>query len=251
MAPNNLTPLIPWALLALLVAGSVYGYTEIKASEKAAKERARAATERAERMASRNDSLDAAYQQLARQYNQFAARATARRDSLRGAVRALRAEAEAERASAVARSDSLQATLESIIVVAAEPEAKSYARYALTQLDSIRADHRAQVRALEEALATKDSINASLRTQLAEAEKKARRCREGWKQCRTSLDSTQAALEQWREIADPGFLESLATCLPEMAAKGGVVAGAYLLEPKAGIGAGALLALDLALGGAC
>lgn len=251
MTPDRLRPLLPWALLALLVAGSVYGYTEIRASEEAAKERARNATERADRMAARNDSLDAAYQELARQYSRFAAQATARRDSLRSAVRALRREAEDEGASAQARTDSLQATLESIVVVAAEPEAKSYARYALTQLDSIRADHRAQVRALEEALATKDSINVSLREQLARAEEKARRCREGWEQCRLSLDSTKTALEKWRSVADPGFFESLAKCLPETAVKGGVVAGAYLVEPKAGIGAGALLALGLALGGPC
>lgn len=240
-----------WALLVVFVAGAVWGYTEIRASEEAAKERARAATRTAVHLSEQNDSLDAAYEELARRYSRYAADAAARRDSLQGAVRALRAEAESRGKSAAARTDSLEATLNSIVVVTAEPEVEAYARYALTQLDSIRADHRARVRALESALEAQDSVAASLRAQLARAERKARRCREGWGQCRVALDSTREALGQWREIADPGWLESLATCLPETGGKLAVVGGATLLDERAGAGAGVLFALDMALGGPC
>lgn len=246
-----MTRYLPWALLALIVAGSIYGYTEIRASEEAAKERAARATDRADSLAARNDSLDAAYEELARRYSRFASRAETRRDSLRAAVLALRAEAESEGASAAARTDSLQATLESIIVVAVDPEVESYARYALTQLDSIRADHQAQVQALNRALAAKDSVIRWTRAQLAKAEAIAGECRTGWRQCRVALDTTRAALGRWREIADPGWLEQLAKCLPETGGKLAVVGGAYLANPKAGLGAAALFGVDITLGGPC
>lgn len=246
-----MTRYLPWAVVALVLAGSVYGYTEIRASEAAAKERAARATDRADHLSAENDSLREGFEDAIRRYSAYAVRAEAHRDSLRAAVRALRAEAESEGASAVARSDSLQATLNSILVVAAEPEAKAYARYGLTQLDSIRADHRAQVGALNRALAAKDSVITWTRTQLDSAEALLSDCRAGWGQCRVALDTTRVALERWRDIADPGWLEQLTECLPALGGKLALVGGASLLDERAGAGAGALFALDLALGGPC
>lgn len=242
---------LPWALLVLIVAGSVYGYTEIRASEEAAKERAARATDRADSLQATNDSLRAAFVKQMREYGAYSARVEGRTDSLRAAVRALRDEADRQGKSATARTDSLQATLESIIVVAENPAADEYARYALTQLDSIRADHRAQVEALESALAAKDSVIRWTRSQLDSAETLLSNCRAGWGQCRVTLDTTRAALGQWREIADPGWLEQLGKCLPETGAKLAVVGGAALADERAGLGAVALFALDMALGGPC
>lgn len=242
---------LPWAVLLAVVAGSVYGYTEIRASEAAAKERASRATERADSLSATNDSLREGFEEAIREYSAYSARAEREKGRLAERVDALTEEADRQGKRAAARSDSLQATLESIIVVAENPAVEEYARYGITQLDSIRADHRAQLEALESALAAKDSVLRWTRSQLDSAEALLSDCRAGWGQCRVALDTTRQALQKWKDIADPSWLESLAKCLPETGAKLAVVGGATLVSEKAGAGAGALLALDMALGGPC
>lgn len=246
-----MTRYLPWAVLAVIVAGSVYGYTEIRASERAAQERARQATQVADRERAENDSLHAAHERLARQYSEYAAESEARRDSLAARVASLTSGADEKGERAVARTERLEATLDSLIGASQRPVILSYAERARLQLDSVRASHEQQTTMLREAIAVGDSINASLRRQLAKAEAAADRCGEGWGQCRVALDSTRIAAERWQDIADPGWLEQLATCMPETAAKLAVVGGATLVDERAGAGAGALLTLDMALGGPC
>lgn len=246
-----MTRTLPWAVLALVVAGSVYGYTEIRASERAAKERASRATDRADSLSAVGDSLHAAHERLARQYSEYASESEARRDSLAARVASLTSEAGDAGERAAARTERLQGTLDSLLVDAPSPLVRQYARRALVQLDSVRTSHRRQITMLREAIAVGDSINASLRRQLAKAEAAADRCGEGWRQCRVALDSTRIAVERWQDIADPGWLEQLAKCLPETGAKLAAVGGATLVDERAGAGAGALLMLDMALGGPC
>lgn len=242
---------LPWAVLALVVAGSVYGYTEIRASEAAAKERASRATDRADSLSATNDSLREGFEEAIREYSAYSARAEREKGRLAERVDALTSEAGRQGQRAAARTERLEATLDSLIGASERPVVRSYAERAGRQLDSVRTSHERQVASLRSALAAKDSVLRWTRTQLDSAEALLSDCRAGWGQCRTALDTTRIAVERWRDIADPGWLEQLAKCLPETGAKLAVVGGAYMVEPKAGAGAGTLFALDLALGGPC
>lgn len=242
---------LPWAVLALVVAGSVYGYTEIRASEAAAKERASRATDRADNLSATNDSLREGFERAVRTYSAYAARAEREKGRLAERVDALTSEAVRQGQRAAARTEALQGTLDSLLVDAPTPAVRQYARRALTQLDSVRTSHRRQVEALGSALAAKDSVIRWTRSQLDSAEALLSNCRAGWGQCRVALDSTRVAVERWRSVADPSWLEELAACLPETGAKLAAVGGAVLVDERAGAGAGALFMLDMALGGPC
>lgn len=246
-----MTRYLPWAVLLAVVAGSVYGYTEIRASEKAAKERATRATERADSLWATNERLREGFEQAIRRYSAYAARAEREKGRLAARVDALTEEAGRQGQRAAARTEHLEATLDSLIGASDRPVVRSYAERAGRQLDSVRTSHERQVASLRDALAAKDSVLRWTRSQLDSSEALLSDCRAGWGQCRVALDSTRIAVERWRDIADPGWLESLAKCLPETGGKLAVVGGSYLADPKAGVGAAALFGFDLVMGGPC
>lgn len=220
-----MTRYLPWAVLALILAGSVYAYTEVRSQRDAAL-----------RQAERKDSARMAWRDTAEAVRE---RMAGRLGLWRDSTRFYRAQTD----SLAAEMDSLDRQfghqMEAILATADTGDVT------MPRLRELQATHIEVVGRCKAAL-------RSCRSEVRTVENRLQVYRDSILPVVDSLsDANRRAVEAYREIADPGWLEQLATCMPETAAKLAVVGGATLVDERAGAGAGALLGLDMALGGPC